>query len=106
MVQFITHEDGEDLDLQILEMEEEQLVAAAEHSPKATRGQRKGIFEGVVIPPRPQAKGKENQAPTLLQAPKKLPTLKQAPRKSAIRDQAPNQLLFLLLSQLRCTLII
>ena len=46
MVQFITHEDGEDLDLQILEMEEEQLVAAAECSHKTTRGQRKGIFEG------------------------------------------------------------
>ena len=89
LVRFITHEDGEDLDLQILEMEEEQLVAAAEHSPKATRGQRKGIFEGVVIPPRPQAKGKENQAPASLQAPKEPPTLKQASRKSAIRDQAP-----------------
>jgi len=86
---FITHEDEEDLSLKILEMEEEQLVAAVECTPKATRGQRKGILEGVVTPTHPQAKGKGNQAPALLQAPKEPPTFNQAPKKSPIKEQAP-----------------
>ena len=71
-----------------MNMQAEHFVAAAECSSKATRGQRKGIFEGVYIPTHSERKGKENQVPALLQTPILPPKSKEAPRRSFIRDQA------------------
>ena len=73
-----------------MNMQAEHFVAAAEHSPKTTRGQRKGIFEGVYIPTHSERKEKENQVPAPLQTPILPPKFKEAPRRSPITDQAPS----------------
>ena len=91
-VRFITHDEEENTDQDnqdIMNMQAEHFVAAAEHSPEATRGQRKGIFEGVYIPTHSERKGKENQVPAPLQTPILPPKFKEAPRRSPITDQAP-----------------
>ncbi|KIM52094.1 hypothetical protein SCLCIDRAFT_32927 [Scleroderma citrinum Foug A] len=70
---FVTHAK-EELELGIYELENKELLVAADCIPKITKEKRKAIFDGVVIPPHGKGKGKENQPPAPTFAPKPVPS--------------------------------